>query len=202
MKEGTGNIANVNVVAFEMRFEQHNEAIVDRAIYEVVDQQIQPHARGHAENRGKAEAYGIVAFEDGFLRFDLGAAIERHRPQRGFLGAKFSSFTNAVTGIGDRYDDALFRREQAAQHDDGVAIGAGGAEWIAIAKWRPHERGKRNDDVRSSKQGLHDGFTAGVAVNDIEFRMTAYAGHAVLPIAEVIEHGHRMAYGQKFGHEN
>src|ERR1700722_12775792 len=107
MHEGARDVSNMDVVALEMRFEQDHEMVVDGAIYEIVDQQVDPHARRHAENRGEPQADRILAIEHDLLGFHLVAAIQRDRMERGFLGAEFSPFADAIAANGYRYDHPL-----------------------------------------------------------------------------------------------
>ena len=55
VQEGAGDVAHVDVVALEVRLEQHDEAVGDGAVGEVVDEQVEAHARADAEDGGEPQ---------------------------------------------------------------------------------------------------------------------------------------------------
>ena len=191
--EGAGDVAHVDVVALEVRLEQHDEAVVDRAIDEIVDQQIDAHARRHAEHGGQPKADRVVALEHDLFRLDLVAPIERDRPQRRILGAEFALFADAVAAVGDRHDDALIRRQHLAQRRDGVSIGRRRGDRVLVAQGRADDRGQRNDRSPPIQQRPDRIGRAGIAVDHVEFRVGAALRQAVLQIHEIVEHGDAMS---------
>ena len=80
--ERARDVADVNVVALEVRLEQHHEAVIHRPVDEIVHQEIDAHARRHAEHGGEPQADRILPIEDDLFRRDLVAAVERDRTQR------------------------------------------------------------------------------------------------------------------------
>jgi hypothetical protein len=150
----TRNVANMDEIALEMRLEQHDHAVVHGPIDEVVDQEIDPHPRRHAEHRRQAQAHGIAARQDDILGLDLVAAVERYRAQRRIFGAELVFLADPIAAVGDRHDDALVRRQHLAQSRDGVAVGRGGGDRIPVAERRPDQRRQRKNDVGLGHQRL------------------------------------------------
>ena len=105
--ERARHIADVDVVALEVGLEQHDGAIGHRAIDEIVDQQVDAHARRHAEHGRQPEADRVPAIEHDLLGLHLVAAVERDRAQRRLLGAELALLADAVAAVGGRHDDAL-----------------------------------------------------------------------------------------------
>ena len=153
-----------------------------------------------ARRRLMADAMPI---EQGPLHFDLVAAVERDRPDRRFLGAELARLADAVTAVGDGQNDALVRADMAEHVDDGLFVGRGGRERIAIAERRTDERGERNDDVGILQQRAHRIHRPHVAAHEGEVRVIA-DGRARLSCAvhEVVDDGDREAALEQRRDEN
>src|SRR5438046_6608486 len=96
MGEHSRDVANMDVVALEVRFKKHNSTIVDGAIDEVVYEQIQPHARGCAEDGSEAKRHSFAGIQKRLLGFDLGRSIQRNRAKRSFFRAGDAFFADTV----------------------------------------------------------------------------------------------------------
>ncbi len=92
----------MNEVTPEMAFKNYRRAIGYRAPGQIVNQQIQPHARRHTEYGGEAQRNAITTFQHGLFRFDFRCAVKRNWPQRCFLSAERIFLADAITGIGGR----------------------------------------------------------------------------------------------------
>src|SRR5206468_12417533 len=77
VNECARDIPNMNVVSFEMRFKQHDCPVVNGAIYEIIDQQIDSHSGRHTEYRRETKTDTVAASEYRFLGLHFSAAIER-----------------------------------------------------------------------------------------------------------------------------
>lgn len=132
--EDGGGIANVQIVALEMRLEEDDGAIGDSAVNEVVDKEVEAHARGHAEDGSKAEGDGVFAFEDGCFGFDFGAAVEGDGAEGGVLGAGDAGLANTIAAIGNGEEDGLGGGSKPAEHADGIEVSGGSGEGVAVAE--------------------------------------------------------------------
>src|SRR5438093_6256736 len=108
VNECARDVPNMNVVPFEMRFKQHDCPVVNGAIYEIIDQQIDSHSGRHTEYRRETKTVPVPASEYGFPGLPFSAAMERDWLQGGVLGAKLAFFPDAVPPVGDRHLHSLF----------------------------------------------------------------------------------------------
>ena len=106
------HVADMDVVALEVAFEDHDSAVCHGAPSEVIDQQVEAHARRHAEHGGEAQRHAIAIVEHGLFGFHLCHAIEGDRVQRAFLSAELAALADAIPRIGDREDDLLMPRKK------------------------------------------------------------------------------------------
>ena len=63
VEEAVGHVADVDEVALEVLLEDDEVAILDGGVHEVVDEQIEPHPRRHAEHRGQPQRDRVRAVE-------------------------------------------------------------------------------------------------------------------------------------------
>src|SRR5438874_8466938 len=110
MQEDASHIANVNEIPLEMRLEQHDGAVVHRAIDEIVHEEVDAHPRRHSEYRRQPEADHVAALERGGFRLHLGAAVKSDRPQGRTLVAEFILLTDSITAVGDGQQNSLLSR--------------------------------------------------------------------------------------------
>ena len=171
-------------------------------MHKVVDQQVNPHSRRHAENRCQAEADAVLALQDLFLRLHFRHAIERDGPERRFLGAMFALFANAVAAVGHRHNDALGGGSDPAEHGHGLEVGRSGGHRLAVAQGRPDQGCQRNDHVRLGHQLLHQGLVPAITPHHLERRVMAAVGEGVLPEKEVVHYCHLMAKSQQGGRQH
>ena len=197
MNKYARHIPHVDVVALEVPFKYHHGPVRDSPMHKVVDQQVNPHPRRHAEDRCQAEADAIFALQDGFLRLHFRHAVERDRPERRFFRAVLALFTDPIAAIGHRHDDALGWRSQPAEHGHGLEVGCPGRHRVAVAQRRPHERCQRDDHVGLGYQLRHQGLVPAIAPHHLEARVRAAIGEGVLPEEEVVHHRHLMAKSQQ-----
>src|SRR5438552_7748779 len=61
VNECARDVPNMNVVSFEMRFKQHDCPVVNGAIYEIIDQQIDSHSGRHTEYRRETKTDAVAA---------------------------------------------------------------------------------------------------------------------------------------------
>jgi len=162
--------------------------------------QVEAHARRHAEHGGEPERHAAEAAHE-ILGRALVAAVERDRPQRRLLGAELAGLADAVAAVGVRQDDALVLARELDQHPDGVAVGRGRADRIAVAQRRADQGGQRNDDVGLRDQLLHRLLVARVAAHEVEVLQMADVVERGLPEQEVVEHGHLVAGLEQLGHQ-
>ena len=101
------HVANVDVVPFEVCFEQDQRAIVQGAVHEIIDQQIDSHSGRHTEYRRETKTDAVAASEHRFLGLHFSAAIERDWPQGSVFGAELALFPDAVPAVGDRHHHPL-----------------------------------------------------------------------------------------------
>ena len=71
-----GNVANVDEVAFEVLLEDYDVSVGDRGIHEVIHQQIEPHARRHAEYRRQAQRDGVAGCRAPGPRHPTSSAVQ------------------------------------------------------------------------------------------------------------------------------
>src|SRR5947209_4032941 len=107
MQEGTRNIANMHVVAFEVALEQHDSSIRHGSVDEVVNEKIEPHARRHAEHGGQPETDRVAAVENCLLQVHLETAVQGDWTHRRVLRADLTSLADAVAGVGDWHHQTL-----------------------------------------------------------------------------------------------
>src|SRR5207244_13212740 len=99
VNECARDVPNMNVVSFEMRFKQHDCPVVNGAIYEIIDQQIDSHSGGHAEYRRETKTDAVAASEYRFLGLHFSAHIERDCPQGRFFGTDVIIFLVALLAV-------------------------------------------------------------------------------------------------------
>jgi hypothetical protein len=115
MQKDTSDIADVDVVSLEMAFENDEGAIINCTVNEIIYEQIQAHARGHAKDGGESEADAIFALEHGFFGFDLAGAVERDWVQWRLFRAGDSGLADTVAAVGDGHEDPLGGGCEAAE---------------------------------------------------------------------------------------
>ncbi len=59
MQESSRHVTDVYVVTFEMRLIENHETIINSAVGEIVDQQVDTHTRRHAEHGCEAITNGV-----------------------------------------------------------------------------------------------------------------------------------------------
>ena len=70
-EEGVGRVANVQIIALEIGLEKHDVAIAHGPQDEIVDQQVGPHPRADAEDRGQAEGDDVAGVQEDLLHLGL-----------------------------------------------------------------------------------------------------------------------------------
>ncbi len=81
------DIPDMQVIAAEVALEDNDGLIIHRSMREVINEKIQPHARGRAKRRGQAQRHRVFAAQDRPLRLDLRSACmlpwrRHHKPAR------------------------------------------------------------------------------------------------------------------------
>src|SRR5262249_18578574 len=128
------DVANVNVVAFEIALENHNGAVRDSPPGKVVDKEVDAHSWRHAENRRQTQRHTVTLLKNRLLGFDLGYAIKRDGPERCLFGAELSGFSNAIARVGRWIDDNLRLGDTLCQRNDGIPVHSPGGDRIFIAQ--------------------------------------------------------------------
>ena len=191
--EAVGDVADVDVIPLEILLEDHDVAVGDRRVDEVVDEEIEPHPRRQAEHGGQPQRDRVRAREHLVLGVDLRAAVERDRLEGRFLGAVLGPRLRAVAAVGRRIDDQLMRAPHPVDLADRLEIDRRGSMGIAIAQRRADERGQRNDHVLIRDHLPHQGGVTGVTADDLEGRVGAEMEEGRLAEHEAVDHGHPMA---------
>ncbi len=144
-------VANVQVVALEVRLEQHHEAVDHCPIREVVDQQVEPHPGAGAEQRREPERDAVAPIEQVLLELDLQSPVERDRPQRRGLVAFDVRFADAVAAVRRGKDQHLLGAQLLGDRADGVEVDRLGRPRVLGAHRRAGQACQRQHRVGASR---------------------------------------------------
>jgi hypothetical protein len=173
------------------------------SVREIVDQQIQPHARRHPEDGRQSQTDRVrMLLEDGPLGRHLVPPVERNRSHGRFLRAELPLLTNTVPAVRDRDDDALVAPDLFEHPDNCLFIGGRRRQRIPIAERSAHERCQRDDDVCGFQQRAHRLVVTHIPADELEARVVADGRQAVLTEHEVVDNGHVEATLEQLRHEN
>src|SRR5947208_12266749 len=107
MKHTVSDIANVNVVPFEILLEKDEVSVCDGGINEMVHEQIDSHPRREAEYRSQAKRDDIRGIEKMSFRLCLGSPIERDGCEWRFFRTERKTRRGTVPAIRVGKDDEL-----------------------------------------------------------------------------------------------
>ena len=117
----------------------------------------------------------------------LSRPYSESRPDRRFLGAVLAGLPDAVAAVRNRQQHHLLAAEPGEHVDDGVLVGRGRGNRVAVAQRRADKGGERNDDVRIRDQRAHDVGRSHVTAHERERRVIADRRQAVLGVHEVVD---------------
>ena len=102
MQESLGRITDMQIVALEVCFEEHNRFVDHGSVGKIIDQQIQAHAWANPEYRSKAEGNAISPFQQVAIQLDLELAIKRNGAHQRSLIAIDALLSDSIARIGAR----------------------------------------------------------------------------------------------------
>ncbi len=168
-----------------------------RRVDEVVHQQVDAHARRAAEDRGEPQRECVRCVQHRALGVDLGAAVQRDRLERRFLGAEHLSRACAVAAVGVREHDELRRAPQSQQQEHRVEVHGPGQQRVAVAGGSADHRREGQHCVRVSQDSTHQSLVSDVAAHELEARVRAEVEQRRHAVGQVVEHGDAMARGEQ-----
>jgi hypothetical protein len=121
--KAVSNVADMDVVAFEVLFKDHEIAVKKCGIGKVVDQQIKARPGRHAEDGGQPQGNRVACGQDDLLCLALGPSVERDRVKGRLFSTKDVAGLGAVAAVRRRVDDQLFRAANTTEHRNGVTVG-------------------------------------------------------------------------------
>src|SRR6185312_8354841 len=189
MQQTVGHIPDVYEIAFEFLFEENEVAFFHGGIHEVIDEQIEPHSWGKAENRGESKSNRVGRVNQELLGIDLGAAIERDGFEGGLLREEGSAGGGAVAAIGIGKKNELLATAEAIEKPHGFEIDARRQRRITIAGRGADNCRQVNHNVRVRKNAFHERFVANVALDEVEMRVRTEVIKPLLPgaVHEIVE---------------
>ena len=172
-REHARDILDVNEIALEVAFKDHDRAIGHRPVHKIVYQQVNPHACRQAEHGRQSERKPVFTREDRLLRRHFRRAVEGDRPQRRFLGAELAFLTNTVAAVGHRHEHPLIPGGKPTNALDRLLIDGAGADRILLAHGSAHQRSEWDDRIGLANERLEQRFVPAVAAHDVEALVAA-----------------------------
>ena len=173
MDEAVGNVAHMDIVALEVLLEDDDEAVGHGGVGEVVDQQVDAHARRGAEHCRQAQCDHVAALQELVFSLHLLAAVVRNRFKRRLLGAIAVARLGAIAAVGVGIDHQLVRAAQSVDQTHAAQVDAFSGGRVAVAGRRANDRGEWDDDVGVGDEFGHQAFVTRVAAHEVEARRDA-----------------------------
>src|SRR3989344_2618524 len=199
MDERSRDVADMNIISFEVSFKKHEKAVIDGAVHEIIDQKVEPHPRAYSECRSEAESCSASAFKNCFFRVNFKPSIKRYRPQGTLFGAIYVLFSDSISAVrgGIEYHLILAYR----RGDELYGIKDDGFRFLGFlrAQRRPGEAGERYDDVRIFQFSFHNGFITRVRPDDIQFFIVTGIKKRSLAVHKAINDRYAVVFLEKRG---